>query len=124
MPRRSCPQVKTKRGKETAYEAKTVRLAGRRYIVSRTHQDAEMDATNRVAIVAAVTLRPLAPRRGSDARKPIQFRHCRGLADPPNQSAIHDHIESQRGTLNHVTESIGPHGLGSVLKPLVGDETE
>jgi hypothetical protein len=35
--------VKTKRGKETAYEAKTVRLAGRRYIVSRTHQDAEKD---------------------------------------------------------------------------------
>jgi hypothetical protein len=31
------PLVKTKRGKETAYEAKTVTLAGRRYIVCRNH---------------------------------------------------------------------------------------
>jgi hypothetical protein len=39
------------------------------------------------------------------SRLPIQFPHCRGHADPPNQSAIHIHIESQRGTPNHVPES-------------------
>jgi hypothetical protein len=60
--------VKTKRGKETAYEGKTVTLAGRRYIVCRNHQEAEKDAADRAAIVAALTLRPLAPCRVSEAR--------------------------------------------------------
>ena len=34
------------------YEAKTVRLAGRRYIVCRNHQEAEKDAADRASIVA------------------------------------------------------------------------
>ena len=49
------PLVTTKRSKETAYEAKTVTLAGRRYIVCRNHQEAEKDAADRAAIVAALT---------------------------------------------------------------------
>jgi hypothetical protein len=46
----------------------SVTLAGRRYIVCRNHQEAEKDAADQAAIVAALTLRPLAPRRGSDPR--------------------------------------------------------
>jgi hypothetical protein len=48
------PLVMTKRGKETDYEAKTVMLAGRRYIVCRNHQEAAKDAADRASIVAAL----------------------------------------------------------------------
>jgi hypothetical protein len=48
------PLTLTKRGKDTDYEAKTVMLAGRRYIVCRNHQEAEKDAADRAAIVAAL----------------------------------------------------------------------
>jgi hypothetical protein len=44
----------SKRGKEIDYEAKTVKLAGRRYIVCRNHQEAAKDAADRAAIVAAL----------------------------------------------------------------------
>ncbi len=43
-----------KRGKEINYQAKTVTLAGRRYIVCRNQQEAEKDAADRTAIVAAL----------------------------------------------------------------------
>ena len=46
------PLVMKKRGKEIDYEAKTVMLA--RYIVCRNHQEAEKDAAERAAIVAAL----------------------------------------------------------------------
>ena len=48
------PLAVKKRGKEIDYQAKTVTLAGRRYIVCRNHQEAEKDAANRTAIVAAL----------------------------------------------------------------------
>ena len=48
------PLTLTKRGKDTDYEAKTVTLAGRRYIVCRNHQEAVKDAADRGAIVAAL----------------------------------------------------------------------
>ena len=48
------PLVMKKRGKEIDYEAKTVMLAGRRYIVCRNHQEAVKDAADRAAIVAAL----------------------------------------------------------------------
>ena len=48
------PLTMTKRGKETDYEAKTVKLAGRCYIVCRNHQEAVKDAADRAAIVAAL----------------------------------------------------------------------
>ena len=48
------PLTLTKRGKEIDYEAKTVKLAGRRYIVCRNHQEAVKDAADRTAIVAAL----------------------------------------------------------------------
>src|SRR6516162_4465778 len=48
------PLVMKKRGKETDYEAKTVMLAGRRYIVCRNYQEAEKDAADRGSIVAAL----------------------------------------------------------------------
>ena len=48
------PLTLTKRGKEIDYEAKTVKLAGRRYIVRRNHQEAVKDAADRAAIVAAL----------------------------------------------------------------------
>jgi hypothetical protein len=48
------PLVISKRGKETDDEAKTVTLAGRRYIVCRNHQEAEKDAADRASIVAAL----------------------------------------------------------------------
>jgi len=48
------PLTMTKRGKETDYEAKAVKLAGRRYIVCRNHQEAVKDAADRAAIVAAL----------------------------------------------------------------------
>jgi hypothetical protein len=48
------PLALTKRGKEIDYEAKTVTLAGRRYIVCRNHQEAEKDAADRASIVAAL----------------------------------------------------------------------
>jgi transposase len=48
------PLAMKKRGKEIDYEAKTVLLAGRRYIVCRNRQEAEKDAANRASIVAAL----------------------------------------------------------------------
>ena len=48
------PLAVKKRGKEIDYQAKTVTLAGRRYIVCRNHQEAEKDAADRAAIVAAL----------------------------------------------------------------------
>ena len=48
------PLTLTKRGKDTDYEAKTVTLAGRRYIVCRNHQEAVKDAADRAAIMAAL----------------------------------------------------------------------
>src|SRR5499433_3892695 len=48
------PLVMKKRGKETDYEAKTVMLAGRRYIVCRNHQEAAKDAADRASILAAL----------------------------------------------------------------------
>jgi transposase len=48
------PLTMTKRGKETDYEAKTVKLASRRYIVCRNHAEAAKDATDRASIVAAL----------------------------------------------------------------------
>ena len=48
------PLVISKRGKSVDYEAKVVELAGRRYIVCRNHQEAEKDAADRAAILAAL----------------------------------------------------------------------
>jgi hypothetical protein len=48
------PLLMKKRGKEIDYEAKTVMLAGRRYIVCRNRQEAEKDAADRASIVAAL----------------------------------------------------------------------
>ena len=48
------PLAMNKRGKQTDYAAKTVMLAGRRYIVCRNHQEAEKDAADRASIVAAL----------------------------------------------------------------------
>jgi Transposase DDE domain len=48
------PLVMTKRGKQIEYEAKTVTLAGRRYIVCRNHAEAEKDAADRESILAAL----------------------------------------------------------------------
>lgn len=48
------PFTMSKRGKEIDYEAKTVMLAGRRYIVCRNDQEAEKDAADRAAILAAL----------------------------------------------------------------------
>jgi Transposase DDE domain len=48
------PLAMKKRGKEIDYEAKTVMLAGRRYIVCRNHREAEKDAADRASIVAAL----------------------------------------------------------------------
>jgi Transposase DDE domain len=48
------PLVMKKRGKEIDYGAKTVMLAGRRYIVCRNRQEAEKDAAERASIVAAL----------------------------------------------------------------------
>jgi transposase len=46
--------MKKKRSKEIEYAAKTVLLAGRRYIVCRNHQEAAKDAADRASIVAAL----------------------------------------------------------------------
>ena len=48
------PLMMKKRGKEIDYEAKTVMVAGRRYIVCRNRQEAEKDAADRASIVAAL----------------------------------------------------------------------
>jgi Transposase DDE domain len=48
------PFIQTKRRKETDYEAKAVTLAGRRYIVCRNAEEAEKDAADRMAILAAL----------------------------------------------------------------------
>src|SRR5262244_2433262 len=48
------PLVLKKRGKEIDYEAKTVTLAGQRYIVCRNRQEAEKDSADRASIVAAL----------------------------------------------------------------------
>ena len=48
------PMVMTKRGKEVEYEAKTVTVAGRRYIVCRNHAEAAKDAADRALILAAL----------------------------------------------------------------------
>ena len=51
------PLAVKKRGKEIEYQAKTVTLAGRRYIVCRNHQEAQKDAADRASIVAALERR-------------------------------------------------------------------
>jgi hypothetical protein len=48
------PLMVSKRGKQVDYEAKIVLLAGRRYIVCRNRQEAEKDAADRAAILAAL----------------------------------------------------------------------
>ena len=48
------PLMTKKRGKGIDYEAKTVMLAGRRYIVCRNRQEAKKDAADRASIVAAL----------------------------------------------------------------------
>jgi Transposase DDE domain len=48
------PFTMSKRGKQADFEAKTVMLAGRRYIVCRNHQEAEKDAADRASILAAL----------------------------------------------------------------------
>jgi hypothetical protein len=48
------PFTMKKRGKQADYAAKTVMLAGRRYIVCRNHQEAEKDAADRNSILAAL----------------------------------------------------------------------
>jgi hypothetical protein len=48
------PLTQAKRGKQVDYEAKAVMLGGQRYIVCRNHQEAEKDAADRAAIVAAL----------------------------------------------------------------------
>src|ERR1700680_1391641 len=48
------PLTINKRDKEIDYEAKTVALAGRRYIVCRNHEEAKKDAADRAAILAAL----------------------------------------------------------------------
>jgi hypothetical protein len=48
------PLMVSKRGKQVDYEAKTVLLAGRRYIICRNRQEAEKDAADRAAILAAL----------------------------------------------------------------------
>jgi transposase len=48
------PPMMSKRGKQVDYEAKTVLLDGRRYIVCRNRQEAEKDAADRASIVAAL----------------------------------------------------------------------
>ena len=48
------PLTMAKRGKQVDYESKAVMLGGRRYIVCRNHQEAEKDADDRAAIVAAL----------------------------------------------------------------------
>jgi len=48
------PLAMKKRGKEIDYEAKTVMLAGRRYVVCRNHQEAAKDAADRASIVVAL----------------------------------------------------------------------
>src|SRR6201982_222539 len=48
------PLVMKKRGKQIDYEAKTVMLAGRRYIGCRNCQEAGKDAADRASIVAAL----------------------------------------------------------------------
>jgi transposase len=48
------PLTLKKRGKEADYEAKTVTLAGPRYIVCRNHQEAEKDAADRASIVTTL----------------------------------------------------------------------
>ena len=48
------PLVISKRGKEVDYEAKVVKLAERRYIVCRNHDEAQKDAADRASILAAL----------------------------------------------------------------------
>jgi hypothetical protein len=48
------PLTLEKRGKDTDYGAKAVTLGGRRYIVCINHQEAEKDAAERIAILAAL----------------------------------------------------------------------
>jgi transposase len=48
------PFFLTKRKKEIDYEAKAVRLAGRRYIVCRNHEQMRKDAADRAKILAAL----------------------------------------------------------------------
>ena len=48
------PLMMKKRGKEIDYEAKTMMVAGRRYIVCRNRQEAEKDAADRASVVAAL----------------------------------------------------------------------
>jgi hypothetical protein len=48
------PLAINKRGRQTDYEAKTVMLAGRRYIVCRNRQEAAKDAADRASILAAL----------------------------------------------------------------------
>lgn len=51
------PLMVTKRDKQVDYEAKSVELAGRRYIDCRNHQEVQKDAADRASILAALQRR-------------------------------------------------------------------
>ena len=82
------PLAMKKRGKETDYEAKTVMLAGRRYIVCRNHQEAEKDAADRASILAALE-RQLAA--GGSQREPLGQQRARM---PPGPHPARAHVPS------------------------------
>ena len=86
------PLALTKRGKEIDYEAKTVTLAGRRYIVCRNQQEAEKDAADRASIVAALRA---AARQGRQGAR----RQCRlsPLPQDDQREALCDRSRQDRG---------------------------
>ena len=104
------PLVMKKRGKEIDYEAKTVMLAGRRYIVCRNRQGAKKDAADRASIVAALgpPARRRATRHWSAAPCPSALSQRRSS----ERTAIDpDKIEAERKVRQHFRAAYTGTGL-------------
>jgi hypothetical protein len=118
------PLVMKKRGKEIDYEAKTVMLAGRRYIVCRNRREAEKDAADRASIVATLE-RQLA--RGDKALigntgfrrylKTISDEHFAIDADKIEEEKKFDGIFVLRTTVEDGFNDQGPDGLINISSP-------
>ncbi len=79
------PLVKTKRGKKTAVLFVPQRFGSARQVMMQRFQKQPI-----VTALGTASRQRRAEHR--NPRLPIQFRHCRGHAEPPNQSAIHESL--------------------------------
>jgi transposase len=133
------PLVMKKRGKEIDYEAKTVMLAGRRYIVCRNRQEAEKDAADRASIVAALEHFAIDPEKIEAEKKfdgifvlrtntdlnPLEAMLCyKQLWTVEQTFRTAKHLFSTRPIFHKLDETIRGHVFCSFLALMLKSELE